>query len=131
LQLGRYAESITHLEKSVEFEPNIGFYANLGIAYYRLDDVGSGISYFEKALSLSTDISATKTFSQLNKVTALCGLGRDDEDLALLDELAKNSIAPGYKDGLLADWNLLAGAPQPPKGITAVIRKAEELWGGD
>ncbi len=129
LKLGRYQEAITHLKKSAELKPHIASYVNLGIAYYRLDDVEMGMSYFEMALSM--DISPIDTFSQLNKVTALSGLGRDEEALTLLGHIGKNFISPKGKDDFLADWNLLAGAPQPPKGITAVIRKAEEMWGGD
>jgi len=131
LHLGHYPEAITYLEKSVELEPNIAGYVNLGIAYYRLGDVETGISYFEKTLSLSMDISPIETVLQLCKVIALSGLDRYEEAHSLLVHIEKNTVSSREKNDFLAVLNILSGASQPPKGITAVIQKAEEMWGRD
>ena len=125
LTLGRFREAIPYLLKSIEIEPDISCYVNSGIAHYCIEEVEKGREFFEKGLSCAAD--STGAHDQLDKVTALLGLEKKDEALALLKEISQKNLPAALLSEFFTDLQILAGAPRPPSGIKEFIAEARQI----
>ncbi|MCK5055932.1 MAG: hypothetical protein KAT34_04710, partial [Candidatus Aminicenantes bacterium] len=59
--------------------------------------------------------------------TALLGLEKKDEALALLKEISQKNPTADLLSEFFTDWHILAGAPRPPSGIEEFIAEARQV----
>ncbi len=126
LNQGNYPEAIRWFRKSIEIKPQIAMYNNLAIAYFHVEKKTEGIEAFKQGLALIKDGEGIDSHTQLNQITGLLGLEKIAEARALLDTIPREKIAPADFKDFFFDWNLLASAPRPPKGIEGFIQYAKE-----
>lgn len=128
LLIGRLEEAVAQLKKAMELDASdYSAPINLGIAYYRLQQLEDGKKYFALGLENCREHSAA---CQLNKATALLGLERTEEAKAQLQEtVVAFKLTPGEQKYSMTDWQLLAAAPTPPAGIEEFMALARKLFG--
>jgi tetratricopeptide (TPR) repeat protein len=125
MAMGQYAAAIPLLLKSIELEPNITRYVNLGIAHYCLGEPAKAKDYFDRALACPD--KPQDTHHQLDKTTACLGNEKTDEAMVLLQAISAKQLPQAFLKDFFTDLQMLAGSPQPPLGIGEFIAGARQL----
>ncbi len=123
---GNLKEAKINFEKAISINPE-GYVApiNLGITYFQLKKKKRATSYFQSSLE---KCPTNSVYGNLNKVTAMLGLERNEDALEILQRTHENfNIQQKEMKDFFQDWHLLAASSEPPAGIDEFIEQAKAI----